>query len=152
MPSTPVVTDTLPAAEEIAPVIESTPSYIEPEPESVKVASIPPTISEPAPTPAAQDVIVEAKVLKSASAKYPPSAERRKYYANVAIIVGYDIDTSGRASNIRIESNDHSGKYNDSFEKEALRAIEKMRYEPKTVNGTPVQTKDIRKRIVFRGE
>ena len=41
---------------------------------------------------------------------------------------------------------------NDSFEKEALRAIEKMRYEPKTVNGTPVQTKDIRKRTVFRGE
>ena len=152
VPSTPVVTDTLPAAEEIAPVIESTPSYIEPEPESVKVASIPPTISEPAPTPAAQDVIVEARALRNVSAKYPPIAERRNYYVNAVIEIAYDIDETGRPVNLRIVSNDHNGKYNSAFEKEALRAIEKTRYKPKTVNGTPVQTKDIRKRIVFRGE
>ena len=86
------------------------------------------------------------------SAKYPPIAERRNYYVNAVIEIAYDIDETGRPVNLRIVSNDHNGKYNSAFEKEALRATEKTRYEPKTVNGIPVQTKDNLKRIVFRGE
>jgi len=146
VPSTPGVTDTLPAA-------ETTPAFIapEPEPEPVQVASIP-EIVEPAPAPVAQDVIVEAKMTRNASAKYPGLAERRNYYVNVVIEVAYDIDASGRATNISIASNDHTGKYNEAFEKEAMKAIEKLRYDPKTVNGEAVVTTGKQKRIVFRTE
>lgn len=152
VPSTPVVTDTLPAADEFTSDISPEPAYVAPESEPVQVASIPAVISEPAPTPAVQDVIVEAKMLKNASASYPSAALRRKYFVNVAIQVAYDIGTDGRPANLRIVSNDHTGKYNDAFEKEALRAIEKMRFEPKTVNGVAVETADNQKRIVFRTE
>ena len=160
VPSTPVVTDSLPAAEEIAPIIETASTYIAPEitpepapePEALKVASIPSTISEPAPTPAVKDVIIEPKLLKNASAKYPSVAERKKYYVNVAIEVAYDIGADGRPANIRIVSNDHNGKYNSAFEKEAMRAIEKMRFEPRTINGVVVYATDYAKRIVFRAE
>ena len=149
VPSTPVVTDSLPAAGD--PV----PAYVAPElasePAPVKVASIATPI-EAAPSPAAQDVIVEAKVLKNASAKYPASAIRRDYYVNVAIVVAYDIDSSGRPANIRIASNDHEGKYKPAFEKEAMNAIKKLRFEPKTLNGVPVMSEGKQKRIVFRAE
>ena len=155
-PSTPVVTDTLPAAGEFTSDINAEPAYVaqepQPEPEAVKVASIPTVISEPAPTPALQDVIVDAKVLKKASAKYPSAAQRRNYFVNVAIQVAFDIGTDGRPANLRIISNDHTGKYNEAFEKEAMGAIKKMRYEPKTVNGVAVETKAKQKRIVFRVE
>ncbi len=150
VPSTSVVTDTLPAADAFTSVIEPLPAYVAPESQTVKVASIPSVVLEPVPTPAVQEVVVEAKVLKNAYVKYPSIAQRKNYFVNVAILVEYDIDTSGRASNIRIVSNDHSGKYNRSFEKEALRAIEKTQYEPKTINGIAVQTTGKQKRIVFR--
>lgn len=154
VPSTPVISDTLPAADAFTPVIEATPSYIAPEPEveAVKVASVPPVISEPAPTPVIQDVIVEATMLRNASASYPSSAQRRNYFVNVAIEVSYDIDTAGRPVNIAVLSNDHSGRFVDAFEKEAMGAIRKMRFSPKTVNGTAVTTTGKQKRIVFRAE
>jgi len=69
---------------------------------------------------------------------------------NVAIEVNFDIDENGRPANLRVVSNDHNGRFIDAFEKEALRAIEKMRYEPKTVNGAAVQDANKKKRIVFR--
>lgn len=150
VPSISVVTDTLPAADEFTAVIDAEPAYVAPEP--VKVASLPSGVTEPVPTPAVQDVIVEAKILKNASARYPSAAQRRNYFVDVVIEVTYNIDTDGRPANLRIVSNDHTGKYNDAFEKEALKAIEKMRFEPKTVNGVAVETTDKQKRIVFRTE
>ena len=48
--------------------------------------------------------------------------------------------------------NDHSGRFNEAFEKEALRAIERRRYKPKTMNGIAVESKGQKKRIVFRAE
>ena len=161
VPSTPVVTDALPAANAYTSVSDPTPSYvapqpaptyIAPDPEPVKVASIPPTISEPAPAPIVKDVIVEAKMLKNASARYPVTAQRRNYFTEVAIVVGYDIGIDGKVSNLKIVSNNHSGRFNNDFEKEAMRAIQKMRYEPKTVNGVAVMSEAQEKRIVFRGE
>lgn len=155
-PSTPVLTDTLPAADEFTSDTNLAPAYVapepQPEPESIKIASIPAVISEPAPTPAVQDVVVEAQMLKNASAKYPSAAQRRNYFVNVAIQVAFDIGVDGRPANLRIISNDHTGKYNEAFEKEAMGAIKKMRYEPKTVNGVAVETKAKSKRIVFRTE
>ena len=153
VPSAPVVTDSLPAASAVIPADDSIPAYAAPEaePEAVQVASIP-AVTEPAPTPLAQDVIVEAKMIKNARANYPAAAERRNYFANVTIIVSYDIDASGRATNLGIASNDHSGRYNAAFEKEAMKVIEKLRYEPKTVNGVAVVSTDNQKRIVFRAE
>ena len=151
VPTEPVVTDTLPAASVIVPNNDQVPAYLAPEADPVKVASIP-TITEAAPTPVAQDVIVEAKALKNASASYPAAAQRRNYFVNVSIVVAYDIDISGKAANIRIESNDHEGRYNAAFEKEAMNAIKKLRFEPKTVNGVAVMSEGKQKRIVFRAE
>lgn len=155
VPSSPVITDSLPAANAGFPASDPTPAYVAPEvksePEAVKVASIS-AVTEPVVTPVVQDVIVEAKELKGAVAQYPASAIRRDYFVDVAIVVAYDIDTSGKATNIRIASNDHSGRHNAAFEKEAERAVKKLRYAPKTVNGVAVSTPDAQKRIVFRGE
>ncbi|WP_026941411.1 TonB family protein [Hellea balneolensis] len=144
VPAQPIITDTLPASEPL-------PSYIVTEPSPVKVASVP-AVKVAAPTPVMKDVIIEAKMTRNASAVYPSKASRRDYYANVAIVVGYDVGTDGRVTNVNILSNDHSGLHNEAFEKEALRAIEKMRYEPKTVNGEAVISRARQKRIVFRGE
>lgn len=159
VPSTPVVTDSLPAAERYiptrkpvsAPMSAPVPAYVAPEPEPLKVASIP-TVTEPAPTPAAEDVIVDAKILKNSSAEYPMSALRREYFVNVNILVSYDIDATGRTTNINIASNDHTGRFNDAFEKAAMKAVQKLRYKAKTVNGEPVLSKGRKKRIVFRTE
>jgi len=158
-PATPVTTDTLPVAVTKASRIAIAPVYVAPdvqlvpepvtlsEPEPLKVASLP-TIPEPEPAP----VIKEASILKNASASYPSVAQRRNYFVNVAIVVAYDIDDTGRPQNLRIASNDHDGKYNDAFEKEALKAIDKMRYKPRTINGTATTTSGKEKRIVFRVE
>lgn len=151
VPTQPVITDTLPAASAIVPNNNPVPANVTPEAEPVKVASLP-TITEAAPTPVAQDVIVEAKALRTASAEYPAAAQRRNYYVNVSIVVAYDIDISGKAANIRIESNDHEGRYNAAFEKEAMNAIKRLRFEPKTVNGVAVISEGKQKRIVFRAE
>lgn len=154
VPSIPVITDSLPAATEIAPIIEPAPAYVapkvKPQAETVKLASIPSIPPELAPMPAAQDVIIEAKVLRNARAKYPPIAQRKNYFVNVLIEVGYDVGEDGRPKNLKILSNDHEGKFNDAFEKEALHAIEKMQFEPKTINGIIVRAKDKKKRVVFR--
>ena len=106
----------------------------------------------PAPAPVAEDVIVEAKETKAARAKYPKAAERRDYYVDVAITVAYDIDVEGKVSNLTIQSNNHSGRFNEDFEKQALKAVQRLRYSPKTVNGEPVAVTGKTKRIVFRAE
>jgi len=51
-----------------------------------------------------------------------------------------------------ITSNDHSGRFNESFEKEAMKAVKKLKFAPKTVNGEAVVTTGNMKRIVFRAE
>ena len=150
VPSTPIVTDIMPAANEFTPSIAPRPADLIARTQTTRVASIPSTVREPAPAPAVQDVIVEAKVLKNASANYPSVAQRKNYFVNVEIQVGYDIDVSGRAANITIVSNDHTGRFNDSFEREAIKAIKKLRYKPKTINGAAASSTGLKKRIVFR--
>ena len=152
VPSTPVLTDTLPAPETFVPVNEAAPTYIASEPETVKVAAIASSITQPAAAPAIEDNLVPARVLKGAAAKYPAVALRRNYFVDVAIEVGYDIDMKGRPVNLRILSNDHEGKFNPAFEKEALKAIAKMRYQAQRLNGKNVVARGNKKRIVFRTE
>jgi len=148
VPVAPVITDSLPSTSSL-PDSDPIPASVEPEPEPVQLASIP-AVTEPSPSPAVQDVIVEAELTQNAGAKYPEMAERRNYYVDVNIVMTYDIDVSGRTTNIRIESNDHTGRFNTAFEKEAMRAIKKLRFKPKTVNGVPTESNDRVKRIVFR--
>ncbi len=161
VPVTPVATDILPASSpniaEAAP--EVTPLYSLPidappaiaEPEVTQVASAP-VIAAPATAPVVENVIVEAKETKAARAKYPKAAERRDYYVDVAITVAYNIGVEGMVSDITILSNDHSGRFNEEFEKEAKRAVQRLRYSPQTVNGEPVAVTGKTKRIVFRAE
>ena len=144
VPTTSVVTDSLPASQpfQSAPAPQLMPA-------PVKMASIP-TVTKPAPTPVMADVIVDEKIIRNASASYPKVAQRRAYFVDVAIVVVYDIDAAGMVKNLQIESNDHTGRFKTEFEKEALRAVKKLRYEPKTVNGMAVDTTGKQKRIIFR--
>jgi len=151
VPSEPVATDTLPAATTFSPADDPVPAYVAPEPEPVKVASIP-AVTEPAPTPAVQDVIVEEKLTKNAGAKYPEVASRRDHFVNVNVIVAYDVDVTGKPSNIRIDSNDYTGRFYEAFEKEAMKSIKKLRFDPRTVNGVAVVTEGRQKRVAFRAE
>jgi len=162
VPVTPVEAGTLPASEPYiapAPRAEPAPVYTPPvsetepvltDPPTLQVASVP-EIIEPTPAPIVQDVIVEAKVVKNAAARYPNRAERQGYYVNVTILVSYDIDAQGKAVNLSIASNDHSGRYNEDFENAAMRVIERSTYAPKTINGDTVISTGHTKRIRFQG-
>lgn len=158
----------LPVDVEVLEIVTETPDIFEPvttpiteapvindtaisEPVIVKEASAPVKV-EVAPTPVIEDVIVPAKLLKNAGASYPRKAEQRGYFVDVAIIVAYDIDAEGKVTNMSITSNDHSGRFNESFEKEAMKAVKKLKFAPKTVNGEAVVTTGNMKRIVFRAE
>jgi peptidoglycan hydrolase-like protein with peptidoglycan-binding domain len=161
-PARPIMTDTTPVATTWTAPVESAPVYAAPavssEPEAssnvgkIAILSTAAIVAPVVSNLRKKDVIKEASLLRSASANYPSLAQRRNYFVNVNIVVEYDIDDKGRAQNLRIASNDHDGKYKGAFEKEALKAIEKMRYKPKTVNGIATKTTGKEKRIVFRVE
>ena len=161
-PARPIMTDTTPVASTWTAPVESAPVYTAPavssEPEAssnvgkIAILSTAAIVAPVVSNLRKKDVIKEASLLRSASANYPSLAQRRNYFVNVNIVVEYDIDDKGRAQNLRIASNDHDGKYKGAFGKEALKAIEKMRYKPKTVNGIATKTTGKEKRIVFRVE
>ena len=96
------------------------------------------------------DVVVEAKRTKAYGATYPVAAAKRNYFVDARIIVGYDIDTSGKVINTHIVSNDHEGRFNDAFERAAKTAVKRQKFSPKTVNGQAVQSMNQTQRIVFK--
>lgn len=105
--------------------------------------SAPTTIEEP------KDIIVQPSVRRNVSPSYPKSAKRRKIGAIVTISM--DIDEKGRvrdASLVEIQAT----RYEKDFVKASIRAAKKTRFNPKTINGEAVSTKDIRKRYIFRSD
>ncbi len=137
------------------PVDENAPNEIT-EPinitEPVKLAAAPVSVpkSEVPATPA--DIIVEANLIKALSSSYPRKAERVNHWVNVTVAISYDIDSEGNPINIKVAETDYSGRFADEFEEAAIKTISRARYEPKTVNGVAVVSKDNEKRIIFRGE
>lgn len=108
------------------------------------VAAAPP-VTEPV-----EDIVVDAKRTKAARASYPKIAASRNYFADAKIVVAYDIDAAGKVVNTRIVSNDHSGRFNDAFEKAAMTAVKGQKFTPKTINGEAVPSLARTQRIVFK--
>ena len=122
----------------------------EPKSNVVKQASAP-RVKTPTQAPTVQDVVVAAKRIKAAKVSYPRSAAVKNYFADVRIVVGYDIDPFGKVVNARVLTNDHTGRFNTSFERAAVKAVKQQRFTAKTVNGYPVGSTGKTQRIVFKG-
>lgn len=59
-------------------------------------------------------------------------------------VVVFDVDAAGQVVNPRVESSSHSG-----FERAALDAIARFRYQPQVVDGTPRGARQLRKQFTF---
>lgn len=151
------------------PILVQTPAYVEPAPtESNVVIETPPLASaEPAPqpvqtietaslmpiTPAATpvvDEIVEAKRRGALSVSYPSRVIQRGFDGTVIVKVAYRVSAQGEVENTEIVEMEGGGRYEKYFKTAALDAINGQKFEPKTVNGDPVQSPDHISKITFR--
>ena len=63
------------------------------------------------------------------------------------VIVSFDVTTIGTVENVSIVETSHK-----IFNRAAIRAAERSRYKPKTVDGSPQATKGLQKLFTFRME
>ena len=103
----------------------------------------------PPPVAAPKRQIVEAKVRKKVTPKYP----RRAYRRNVSAVVelSLSIDDEGEVQMTEVLSVT-AKRYERDFIKAAERAAMRTRYSPKTIDGKAVPTSGIVKRYVFKLE
>jgi len=107
---------------------------------------VPPPPPPPVIVEERRDVIRQPSVRRNVSPSYPRSAKRRKIGAIVTISM--DIGEDGRVDDaelVEIEAE----RYRRDFERAAIRAAKRTRFNPKTINGRPVAARDVRKRYIF---
>ncbi|MEL6869423.1 MAG: energy transducer TonB [Pseudomonadota bacterium] len=73
---------------------------------------------------------------------YPRSMMARGVEGSV--VVAYDVNAAGRVANARVVSSTHGG-----FEKAAVDAIQRFRYQPRVVDGQPIATPGLQKQFTF---
>ncbi len=76
-------------------------------------------------------MIVESRLTRSDAPTYPDRCARGARAVESVTII-FDVGASGRAVNARVESSS-----NACFEGEALRALGRWRFDPRTVDGQP---------------
>ncbi|WP_026147958.1 energy transducer TonB [Robiginitomaculum antarcticum] len=81
--------------------------------------------------------IIEAKVRRDATPRYPRNAQSRGVEAVVTISM--DIDSEGRVQEARVIK-PASGRYSREFSRAATSAARRMRFQPKQIDGEPVPT------------
>ncbi len=81
-------------------------------------------------------------VIERQPAEYPKKAHRKCIEGNV--VVKFLITTEGTTSNIEVVSSKPEGVFEDA----AVEAVEKWRFEPRVLNGVPVQREEVQ-RLVF---
>lgn len=96
-----------------------------------------PKVSE---TAAVSDTIVAAEKLNAVRPSYPDRAARSRHNKQATIIVNYTVDTNGKTTDLSINSSTGTGRFSRDFERSALSAIKKLRFSPKTKNGTPIKS------------
>ncbi|WP_428407512.1 TonB family protein [Hyphococcus sp.] len=128
--------ETAPAAEQTAPVAE-TAAPVERDqagpaaPGVTEVRERPlPRRAQPAP-PQRQSVIIEAVLSRPIAPDYPNRCTRGADERE-SVTVMFDVSAEGRPVSARIISTS-----NDCFNSEALRTVERWRFTPRTVDGTP---------------
>ena len=99
--------------------------------------SAPPPVRQPAPEPK----IVNAKVRKQAPLAYPARCELRAADTET-VVVRMDVLTDGRPANVGVQSSTNS-----CFDKAATAAARRLRFTPRTVNGT--QQVEVGKTVTF---
>ena len=125
------------------------------EPEAVLEASLTPAPLkieapiEPEPKP---DLIVEAKKTSSAAATYPNIAIRRGHDKNTTVVVVYDVDANGTVTNVTTKDVIGAGRFKRVFEKSAIKAAQKVKFAPKTVNGEAVSSQNLETKFTFNIE
>jgi len=137
-----------------APIIQEATAPLMTAPTSSPVLEVRPdsyaSLPSVAAVPPVEDIVVDAKRTKAARASYPKIAASRNYFVDARIVVAYDIDAAGQVVNTRIVSNDHSGRYNEAFEKAAMTAVKRQKFSPKTINGEAVPSFAQTQHIVFK--
>jgi TonB family protein len=81
-----------------------------------------------------------------APANYPPRAVRRNIEGFVN--VKFTVTKAGDVENIQITQSEPAGLFDESV----LAAVKKYKFQPRVVNGEPVETKDVEKKVVFKLE
>jgi|GEM_PF-1631075 len=84
--------------------------------------------------PAVKETVIAASVLRDSKPRYPSRAQRRGEEGDVTISM--DIGIDGKVIDARVVKA-ASGKYSADFGRAAMRAAERTRFNPKTVNGEP---------------
>ncbi len=85
---------------------------------------------------------VEAKLKRSVRPEFP--AEALDKGISGIVTVGYSVDAEGKTQNVRVESSEPPGV----FDKAAMSAVRRWRYEPATVDGVPTEV-ELRMAIRF---
>jgi protein TonB len=75
----------------------------------------------------------EARLIQHVAADYPPEAARKGVEGSVD--VSFTISPEGKVSDITVTNAVPS----DIFNRAAIAAVRRWKYEPKTVNGVPVE-------------
>lgn len=86
----------------------------------------------------------ELRQIVGAPADYPRRALRRSVEGFV--VVSFTVTKSGDVVDIQVDEADPQGY----FEESVIEAVEKYKFQPRIVNGSPVETKGISRRIVFK--
>lgn len=125
-----------PASADSPPAGTATPSVAQDSP----VAADAPT---PAPATAASAVVVEPVQVVDVAPSYPVQAQRRRIEGWVEL--EFDIGSNGSVSGVRVLRAEPAGV----FDREAIRAAQRWRFQPRTIDGAAVASKG-RKTLRFR--
>jgi len=104
----------------------------------------------PDPEPVVQaptEVVVQPKIRRNVTPRYPRAAQRRNIGAVVTLTM--NIDEKGRVAMTEI-INVEAERYEKEFSRAAKRAAMRTRFHPKTVDGEAVSAIGVRKRYIFR--
>jgi len=109
---------------------------------------IPPSVTKPdfEVEPEREVVIRAPRLRRNARPRYPSRAERRGVEATV--VLELYISESGRVEETELISVD-APRYRRDFVRASERAARRLRFYPRTVNGTPVPTEGVEKRFRF---
>jgi protein TonB len=104
----------------------------------------PPDIPQSLGTPlAAPTDTVEPRLIQRVNPEYPPTAERKGTEGSVE--VSFTVSPEGRVSDVIIVSSEPT----DTFDRAAVDAVRRWRYEPKKVGGVPVEA-HLQARVQFK--
>ena len=101
-----------------------------------------------------EDTIVPARVIRKARAEYPLRLLRQNKTFDAKVFVIYDVDETGKVINPIVKSVDFEGSSGNRklFEKAAINAVKRQKFEPRLVNGEATTEKDRTTRISFNVE